>query len=75
MIFSEYEHASINKSTVVYDLMFSLYTDQEILWSNLSVNILLANQVDGQFTLPTWRADSLENFRVMKRYENKEQKL
>ena len=57
MIFSEYEHASINKSTVVYDLMFSLYTDQEILWSNLSVNILLANQVDGQFTLPTWQAE------------------
>ena len=61
MIFSEYEqlsmHLTINKSTVVYDLMFSLYTDHEILWSILSVNILLANQVDGQFTLPTWQAE------------------
>ena len=55
--------------------LLDLFTLYLLLWSNLAVNILLANQVDGQFTLPTWRADSLENFRVMKRYENKEQKL
>ena len=37
--------------------LLDLFTLYLLLWSNLSVNILLANQVDGQFTLPTWQAE------------------